>query len=144
MAEDDPHTQERFRQESRTLGEVGHCQVALSVHAVSDVASCPLDCRLFLGSEAPTARCTACNGALRWRESTNSQIGGWHRRWWSRTPTSATCSPGAAFAVRASAKATAYPLDAVPHQLPYYPGLGPTPRRATGSARSRCANTSWR
>ncbi|MER7848693.1 IS701 family transposase [Kitasatospora sp. NPDC096077] len=36
------------RQYSGTLGKVGNCQVGVSVHAVTDQASCPLDWRLFL------------------------------------------------------------------------------------------------
>lgn len=36
------------RQYSGTLGKVGNCQIAVSVHAVTDTASCPLDWRLFL------------------------------------------------------------------------------------------------
>ncbi|WP_063041491.1 IS701 family transposase [Nocardia pseudovaccinii] len=36
------------RQYSGTLGKVGNCQVAVSVHAVTDAASCPLNWRLFV------------------------------------------------------------------------------------------------
>jgi SRSO17 transposase len=36
------------RQYSGTLGKVGNCQVALSVHAASDAASAPLDWRLYV------------------------------------------------------------------------------------------------
>jgi SRSO17 transposase len=36
------------RQYSGTLGKVGNCQIGVSVHAVCDTASCPLDWRLFL------------------------------------------------------------------------------------------------
>jgi len=36
------------RQYSGTLGKVGNCQIAVSVHAATDVASAPLDWRLFL------------------------------------------------------------------------------------------------
>src|SRR3954462_7673870 len=36
------------RQYSGTLGKVGNCQVAVSISAVTDTASCPLDWRLFL------------------------------------------------------------------------------------------------
>ena len=36
------------RQYSGTLGKVGNCQVGVSVHAVTDAVSCPLDWRLFL------------------------------------------------------------------------------------------------
>src|SRR4051812_25056280 len=36
------------RQYSGTLGKVGNCQIAVSISAVSDTASCPLSWRLFL------------------------------------------------------------------------------------------------
>src|SRR3954447_22290587 len=36
------------RQSSGTLGKVGNCQIAVSISAVCDTASCPLDWRLFL------------------------------------------------------------------------------------------------
>src|SRR3954447_21559997 len=36
------------RQYSGTLGKVGNCQIAVSISAVCDTASCPLDWRLFL------------------------------------------------------------------------------------------------
>jgi SRSO17 transposase len=36
------------RQYSGTLGKVGNCQVGVSISAVTDTASCPLDWRLFL------------------------------------------------------------------------------------------------
>jgi SRSO17 transposase len=36
------------RQYSGTLGKVGNCQIGVSVHAVTDAASCPLNWRLFL------------------------------------------------------------------------------------------------
>src|SRR5918998_2248672 len=36
------------RQYSGTLGKVGNCQIGVSICAVTDTASCPLDGRLFL------------------------------------------------------------------------------------------------
>jgi SRSO17 transposase len=36
------------RQYSGTLGKVANCQIGVSVHAVTDTASCPLNWRLFL------------------------------------------------------------------------------------------------
>lgn len=39
------------RQYSGSLGRVGNCQVAVSVNAVTDEASCPLDWRLFIPKE---------------------------------------------------------------------------------------------
>ncbi|MFF2005982.1 transposase [Kitasatospora sp. NPDC058201] len=34
--------------QKQVLGKVGSCQIGVSVHAVSDTASCPLSWRLFL------------------------------------------------------------------------------------------------
>ncbi|GIH47226.1 SRSO17 transposase [Microbispora rosea] len=61
------------RQHSGTLGKVGNCQIGVSVHAVTDAASCPLNWRLFLppswdveqapdevAAEQITARRTRC------------------------------------------------------------------------------------
>jgi SRSO17 transposase len=39
------------RQYSGALGKVGNCQIGVSVNAVSDEASCPLDWRLFVPQE---------------------------------------------------------------------------------------------
>jgi SRSO17 transposase len=39
------------RQYSGSLGKVGNCQVAVSVNAATDEASCPLDWRLFIPQE---------------------------------------------------------------------------------------------
>src|SRR3954468_4227856 len=36
------------RQYSGTLGKVANCQIGVSVHAVTDTASCPLNWRLFV------------------------------------------------------------------------------------------------
>ena len=50
------------RQYSGTLGKVGNCQIAVSVHAVTDTASCPLNWRLFL-PEAWDDSCADTNEA---------------------------------------------------------------------------------
>ncbi len=42
------------RQYTGTLGKVGNCQVAVSVHAASDAASAPLDWRLYVPPQAGT------------------------------------------------------------------------------------------
>ncbi|WP_103337861.1 IS701 family transposase, partial [Amycolatopsis sp. CA-126428] len=44
------------RQYSGTLGKVANCQIGVSVHAVTDTASCPLDWRLFLPESWDTAK----------------------------------------------------------------------------------------
>lgn len=36
------------RQYSGTLGKIGNCQIAVSIHAATDQASCPLDWRLYV------------------------------------------------------------------------------------------------
>lgn len=45
------------RQYSGTLGKVGNCQVAVSVHAATDTASAPLDWRLYLPESWDDQRC---------------------------------------------------------------------------------------
>ena len=50
------------RQYLGTLGKIGNCHIAVSVHAVTDAVSCPLNWRLFL-SEAWDDTCTASNEA---------------------------------------------------------------------------------
>src|SRR3954470_630373 len=58
------------RQYSGTLGKVGNCQVGVSISAVTDVASCPLNWRLFL----PERWDDAC--AI----SSEAAAVAWHRR----------------------------------------------------------------
>jgi SRSO17 transposase len=48
FAKDGPASACVARQYSGTLGKVGNCQIAVSVHAASDVASAVLDWRLFV------------------------------------------------------------------------------------------------
>jgi len=48
FAKDGPHSPCVTRQYSGTLGRVDNCQIAVSVHAATDVASAPLNWRLFL------------------------------------------------------------------------------------------------
>jgi SRSO17 transposase len=53
------------RQYSGTLGKIANCQLGVSVNAVTDQASCPLDWRLFLperwDKEAMATRRAACH-----------------------------------------------------------------------------------
>ncbi|MBB5156839.1 hypothetical protein BJ970_004373 [Saccharopolyspora phatthalungensis] len=87
----------RARQYTGTAGKVTNCQIAVSVHAVTDTCSAALNWRLFLpqswddecaiGAEAeriaarrrrcgiPRIRGIARNGGRRWRCSTNSPAG---------------------------------------------------------------------
>lgn len=48
FAKDGPASACVARQYSGTMGKVGNCQIAVSVHAASDAASAPLDWRLYL------------------------------------------------------------------------------------------------
>lgn len=50
------------RQYSGTLGKIGNCQVAVSLHAATDAASCPLNWRLYL-PEAWDGDCAETNEA---------------------------------------------------------------------------------
>ncbi|MEU1883850.1 IS701 family transposase [Streptosporangium sp. NPDC020072] len=51
------------RQYSGTLGKIGNCQIGVSVHAVTDVASCPLTWRLFLPACWDAAQATGQEAA---------------------------------------------------------------------------------
>src|SRR3982750_2814382 len=60
------------RQYSGTLGKVGNCQIGVSISAVTDTASCPLNWRLFLpagwdDTEAATEEAAAAIAARRAR-----------------------------------------------------------------------------
>src|SRR3954463_13879841 len=59
------------RQYSGTLGKVANCQIGVSVQAVTDAASCPLDWRLFLpgGWDAACADDEQAAGAARTRRA---------------------------------------------------------------------------
>ena len=48
------------RQYSGTLGKIGNCQIAVSLHAATDAASCPLNWRLYI-PEAWDDDCAATN-----------------------------------------------------------------------------------
>lgn len=48
FVKDGPASPGVARQYSGTLGKVGNVQIGVSIHAVTDAASCPLDWRLFL------------------------------------------------------------------------------------------------
>jgi SRSO17 transposase len=73
------------RQYSGTLGKVGNCQIGVSVHAVTDAASCPLDWRLFLpaswdDTEAAEEPAAAAIRARRFRAGIPEQVR--HRPKW--------------------------------------------------------------
>lgn len=48
FVKDGPASPGVARQYSGTLGKIGNVQIGVSIHAVTDAASCPLDWRLFL------------------------------------------------------------------------------------------------
>jgi SRSO17 transposase len=73
------------RQYSGTLGKVGNCQIGVSVCAVTDTASCPLDWRLFLpaswdDAEAADEQAAAAIGTRRARAGIPEQVR--HRPKW--------------------------------------------------------------
>jgi SRSO17 transposase len=73
------------RQYSGTLGKVGNCQVGVSISAVTDTASCPLDWRLFLPERwddacAATPEAAAAIRARRVRAGIPAEAG--HREKW--------------------------------------------------------------
>ena len=91
------------RQDSGTLGKTANCQLGVSVNAVTEQASCPLDWRLFVPEswDAPTmgARRAACHlpedvrhrpsGSWRWICWMSWTSGTFGRRCWSATPATA-------------------------------------------------------
>ena len=60
FVKDGPASPGVARQYSGTLGKVGNVQIGVTVHAVTDTASCPLDWRLFL-PEAWDDTCSESN-----------------------------------------------------------------------------------
>ncbi len=75
------------RQYCGAVGKRANCQVAVSVHAATDTASCPLEWQLYrrvsgrtswtdaAGQESPTTWCTGRSGVLRWASWTHSPSG---------------------------------------------------------------------
>ncbi|WP_308380144.1 transposase [Streptomyces sp. ISL-43] len=61
------------RQYSGTLGKVGNCQIGVSTHAGSDIASCPLAWRLFLPAPWDGPDAAACPEACRIPEDEHHQ-----------------------------------------------------------------------
>jgi SRSO17 transposase len=73
------------RQYSGTLGKVANCQVGLSISAVTDAASCPLDWRLFLPArwdDAAAASEEAAAAARDRRERAGIPAEARHREKW--------------------------------------------------------------
>ncbi|WP_067833929.1 IS701 family transposase [Actinomadura kijaniata] len=136
------------RQYSGTLGKTGNCQIAVSVHAATDTASCPLNWRLFIpdawdGPQAADrrARCgipaTECHRP-KWRLAIEmlDELAGWglypavvvadsdygNNALFRR----GLAARGLAYAVQVTGELTAYDAAAVP-QRPPYGGRGPRP-----------------
>lgn len=98
------------RQYSGTLGKTGNCQIAVSVHAATDTAPCPLNWRLLLpacwdGPQAARrrARCAILAGVHhrpKWQLAIDmlDELAdrGCARRWWPPTPTTAPTPTSAA------------------------------------------------
>ncbi|MFI8393134.1 IS701 family transposase [Streptomyces sp. NPDC085540] len=136
------------RQYTGTLGKVGNCQIGVSVHAVSDTASCPLSWRLFLPASWDGPQAAARRTACRIPDSEH------HRPKWELAldmldelsgvglrPSALVADAGyganadfrhgledrgLAYVLQARAEMTAHGEDAEPHQ-PAYGGLGPRP-----------------
>jgi SRSO17 transposase len=126
------------------LGKQANCQVATSVHAATDEASCPLSWRLFLPPEwaADRARCQAAGvpeqigHVEKWRLALEilDQLAGWEL---AAPVVVADCgygqivpfrlgleARGLTYVVGVPGKESAHPATAVPHR-PVYGGLGP-------------------
>ncbi|MFD8321382.1 IS701 family transposase [Kitasatospora purpeofusca] len=136
------------RQYSGTLGKVGNCQIGVSVHALSDAASCPLSWRLFLPESWDGPEAAGRRAACRIPEDAR------HRPKWQLALEMlgelagtglrpavlvADAAYGAnadfrhglddrrlAYVLQAKGEMTAHREDAEPHQPPYG-GLGPRP-----------------
>jgi SRSO17 transposase len=133
------------RQYSGTLGKTANCQVGVSVNAVGEQASCPLDWRLFLPERwdepAMAARRAACHLPERVRHRPKWQLvldmldelDGWGLR-----PPVLVADAGygqvgsfraglddrqVPYVVQVTADTSAYPEQARPERLPY-PGRG--------------------
>jgi SRSO17 transposase len=131
------------RQYSGTLGKTANCQLGVSVNAVTEQASCPLDWRLFLPQswEDDTTRRVACQvpAAVRHRPKWQlvldmlDELGQWDLR---PPVLVADCGYGevgsfrqglddrqVGYVVQVKADTSAYPEQARPQRLPY-PGRG--------------------
>jgi SRSO17 transposase len=136
------------RQYSGTLGKVGNCQIGVSVHAVSDTASCPLSWRLFLPESWDDAEAAGRRAACRIPEDEH------HRPKWQLAldmldelagtglrPAALVADTGyganadfrhgledrhLAYVLQVKAEMTAHGESAEP-QRPPYGGLGPRP-----------------
>ncbi|MFD0341127.1 IS701 family transposase [Streptomyces sp. NPDC127117] len=136
------------RQHSGTLGKVGNCRIGVSVHAVSDTASCPLSWRLFLPGSWDGAMAAGQRARCRIPEGEH------HRAKWqlaldmldelatvglrpavlvADTVYGANADfrhgredRGLAYALQVKGEMTAHAESAVPHRPPYG-GLGPRP-----------------
>jgi SRSO17 transposase len=131
-----------------TLGKVANCQVGVSIHAVTDTASCPLNWRLFLPESwdepeaaARRARCRIPPGEHhrpKWQlalEMLDELAGtGLHpavvvadtNYGTNAVFRAALQERHLAYALQVKGELTAYGADAVPHAPPYG-GLGPRP-----------------
>jgi SRSO17 transposase len=144
------------RQYSGTLGKVGNCQVAVSVHAASDAASAPLDWRLYV-PERWDQRCAADTAAAAARGKRCAIPDTEHHRpkWqmalemidelieWGRIPPVVIADAGygdttalrqgrtdrqIGYVVAVKGATSAYPGDATPQTAPYAGrGRPPTP-----------------
>jgi SRSO17 transposase len=132
------------RQYCGALGKRANCQVAVSVHAATDSASCPLQWRLYLPREwaEDPARCRRAGIPLpaehreKWRLALNilDELAGWKLTapvvvadagYGQSTPFRlALHERGLVYVVAVTGREVAQSADAVPHR-PSYGGLGP-------------------
>ena len=157
------------RQYSGSLGKVANCQIGVTVHAVTDAASCPLavpagelgrhvrarraDRAAGGGGGAPGSprrNGIGRSGSWRWACSTSSPAGAWSRQWSRRTPVTATTASSApAWPSGAGPRwcrwTTASPRIRVT-RCPTWsrpPGGGRGPSRAIAASRSGRVSTPW-
>jgi SRSO17 transposase len=154
------------RQYTGTAGKVTNCQIAVSVHAVTDTCSAPLDWRLFMPERWDDALAADADAALiaarrkrcaipeqvrhipKWRLALQmlDELAGWGHApplvvgdagyGDNTTFRLGLTERGLAYVMAVKATTSAYPGDAVPHTPPYR-GRGRPPRpRYEGNAPS--------
>jgi SRSO17 transposase len=146
------------RQDSGTLGKVANCQVAVSIHAATDQASCPIDWRLFLPESWDNDAERRAAGHVperarhrpKWQLGLDmvDELGGW-----GLAPPVVVADAGygesgelrlgleargLAYVVQVKASTSAYP-ETVSQQVAPYPGRGRRPRPRDRAKRSSLA-----
>jgi SRSO17 transposase len=150
------------RQYSGTLGKTANCQLGVSVNAVTEQASCPLDWRLFLPEswEGDTTRRAACQVPERGRHRPKWQLIldmlDALDQWGLRPPVLVADAGygevgefrqglddrGIGYVVQVKADTSAYPEQVCPTTAPFT-GRAAALGRATATSPARSSSSSW-